>query len=203
SSPVFDEETKSALVDSPAWGSLAASLRRASDAGINVEAAFHAVATAREVGSAQDVAAVLAHRVDAYTTMAAPRRVHRAMVAGLFPAARGITDPDLQRALAEREELITARAHEIVRRGHEQEHAWAVPGSPLSVTVAAYRDRWGVDETDTRPLGGPVGTDYEQRAQHAHATRALRALISQDSTPSSRTDPDATRHVNAEHGPQL
>lgn len=203
SSPAFDEQTRRAVVDSPGWGSLAASLRRASDAGINIDTAFPAIATAREVGSAQDVAAVLAHRVDAYTTMAAPRRVHRTMVAGLFPAARGITDPDLQRALAEREELITARAHEIVHRGQEQGHAWAVPGSPLSVTVAAYRDRWGVDEADTRPLGGPVGTDYEQRTQHARATRALRGLVSQDSTPSSRTDPDATHRARADHCPRL
>src|SRR5699024_10235259 len=83
-------------------------------------------------------------------------------------------NPEWDAALSERTRLIEDRALEVLARARETGHAWAQGEGREAVTVAAYRDRWAIDPADPRPLGGPPGRDYTQRADHARAARALR-----------------------------
>ncbi|QGH70576.1 ATP-dependent RecD-like DNA helicase [Pseudactinotalea sp. HY158] len=171
---------REAVLASPAWEALSASLRRAARAGTDLERVLPALITGRELDSADDVAAVLHHRLEAFQASAPARRDPAHLVAGLFPAAALTGEGELDEALAERERLIEARARHIAARARAAGHAWAQHDDAAAVTamvtVAAYRDRWAIDPGDPRPLGGPPGADYTQRADHARAARALRRI---------------------------
>jgi len=199
---VLPRERKQAVLDSPAWPTLAASLRRSVDAGVSIDRVFDQIVKMRELDSAEDSAAVLAQRVDAYTSVSAPKRQRPKMLCGLLPVASGVSDPDLVRALEEREELITARAWQVLQQARADGHPWAVPESSHALTVAAYRDRWAVNPADSRPLGGPVGADFEQRTQYARAQAALNHLRNR----SDGAPPPAPAHhhsVEIDRGPAI
>lgn len=201
-SAALDADTRESVLTSPAWKSLASALRRGTDSGTRLEDTFDTIAGMRTLQGVEDPAAVLAHRVDAYVAASGPRRVRPQLIAGLLPTAQGVSDPDLSRALQEREELIVARAHGLVERAREQGLSWAIPGSAHSLTVAAYRDRWGVGADDTRPLGGEVGRDFDQRTQHARAAAALASVAAVTPTPVESFRPDTTPVVPG-RGPRM
>jgi hypothetical protein len=106
------------------------------------------------------------------------------MVAGLVPRAVGITDPDVARAVQEREAALAGRARYLAETAVRGGEAWARAFGPpprdgvvaaawwdrLGV-VAAYRDRWQV--TAPRILGGDLHISSLQ--QTAHRDRALRS----------------------------
>src|SRR5699024_2517909 len=163
---------------------------------------FDQIVAMREVDTAEDIGAVLAHRVDVYTSVSAPRRRRQAMLCGLLPVASGVSDPDLVRALEERAELITARARKVLHRASTEGHEWAVPGSAQALTIAAYRDRWAVNPADSRPLGPAVGTDFEQRTQPARAQAALKQLAADPhGSPQQTAAQDAG--IRLDRGPQM
>jgi trwC relaxase len=89
----------------------------------------------------------------------------RRLIAGLIPAAPPSADPDIARALAEREKLITARASAVLHQALTENQPWTKDLGPVPAdarvrvrwleaarTVAAYRDRYGIID----PPSGPV-----------------------------------------------
>ncbi|MHB1511419.1 MAG: ATP-dependent DNA helicase [Acidimicrobiales bacterium] len=98
---------------SDAYGPLIAALRRAEAYGLDLESGLRDLVAERGLVGVDDVAAVLHHRVEMWIGAAGAKRPDGAdMVAGLVPRAVGVTDPDLARALVEREEAMTRRSRE-------------------------------------------------------------------------------------------
>jgi len=175
-----------AAVESNAFGPLAAELRRAEAEYLDVERLLSTVVHARGFDDAQDVAAVLCARVAAATAHgvggrhATSRKAPR-LIAGLIPEALGEIDPDSRRALEERRALIEARADAILDQALRAKASWTralgvPPHGAVEVwrrhalTVAAYRDRYGL--TGTHALGPEPQSDV----QRTDAVRARRAL---------------------------
>ena len=148
------------------YGPLLAALRDAEARGLDIEVAFPRLVAARPLIDVGDPAAVLHGRVERWVTAAASRRQPVGnLIAGLIPRAVGVTDPDMTRALHERDEAMQRRATELAAQAVEHNHVWvrrlgfppADPGTREAwmqaiSTVAAYRDRWGIGN-DHLPLG--------------------------------------------------
>ena len=140
--------------------------------------------------SADDVAAVLHHRVDRWIQASGQeRRVAADRIVGLFPRLSWVRDPDMARALDERRTLIERRAREAATLAVENRQPWAAQlGSPPPDpfrrelwlrrldTVAAYRERWGI--TDRTVLGTREPTSLEQEAQRRLAQSAVEHALS-------------------------
>ncbi|MGH8981624.1 MAG: MobF family relaxase, partial [Acidimicrobiales bacterium] len=109
--------------------------------------------------------------------------------AGLIPRARGVKDPELALALAERDLAMQDRARALAERAMADGRPWVAEfGNPPSEparrerwlrevsTVAAYRDRWHL--TSGRPLGAETDVgSIEQQTQRQRAQAAIgRAL---------------------------
>ena len=125
------------------------------------------------------------------------------LVAGLLPRAAGVADPDMQRALAERDRAMRQRAREVAEEAVKSNQPWALqlgppPTEPVArahwaeavTTVAAYRDRWGVTTGD-RPLGLSSGAITIEQARQlrlgkAAVERALRLSRSAGRPPTVR-----------------
>jgi hypothetical protein len=148
------------------WAGLLGALRDAEDRGLDVEAALPELARL-PMGADQDPAALLRARVQRWEKVAGGQwRPRQDLVAGLVPRARGIDDPDLAKAVREREDAIAQRALGLAEHAVRNGTAWAQPFGPpptapavakawwdrLAV-VAAYRDRWRV--TGPGILGDP------------------------------------------------
>ncbi|MBO1804497.1 relaxase domain-containing protein [Leucobacter ruminantium] len=172
------------IVEGDSFGPLAAELRRADAYGYRPETMVPLLIAERPLHDAEDLGAVIRARVQGATASrtGSTRSVDRSLIVGLIPRAEGITDPDMQRGLTEREEFIESRAHALVDAALAQQADWIrALGEPpperqrgtwvrCAVTVAAYRDRrgWG----GQHPLGPrPRGT-YD-RIGYARAARAL------------------------------
>jgi len=188
----LDEHAVQAVRRSPALGPLLASLREAEARGLNVSAILPRLVRARAFDDATDPAAVLHRRVERWAAAAASKRRGAAdLVAGLLPRAAGVVDPDMQRALAERDRAMCHRAREIAEEAVRSNRPWALhlgppPIEPVArahwaeavTTVAAYRNRWDVTTTD-QPLGLQSGVNTieqarQRRLAQAAVERALR-----------------------------
>lgn len=155
-----------AVRSSEAHGPLVAALRDAEASGLDIEAVFPKLVAARPLTDAADPAAVLHERVDRWAAAAGSRRQAATnLIAGLIPRAAGVSDPDMARALDERDRAMQDRAREMALQAIEHDHVWVrrlgpQPHDPAAreawleavSTVAAYRDRWGIG-ADPRPLG--------------------------------------------------
>ena len=92
---------------SDAYGPLVAALRRAEACGLDPESGLRQLVAERPFVGVDDVAAVLHHRVEAWAATAGSRSPDGVdMVGGLIPRAVGVADPDLARALVEREQAM-------------------------------------------------------------------------------------------------
>ena len=152
--------------DSEAHGPLLAAFRDAEARGLDVATTFPKLVAARPLTDAGDPAAVLHSRVDRWvSTAASKRQAATNLIAGLIPRADGVTDPDMARALHERDQAMEHRARHLATQALERGQVWVLRlGSPPPdptlreawarevSTVAAYRDRWGIGN-DHRPLG--------------------------------------------------
>jgi hypothetical protein len=175
---------------SEARGPLMSALRQAEARGLDIEAAFPQLVAGRSLADASDVAAVLHGRVDRWTRAAAGRRRGTDnLIAGLIPRAQGVTDPEMARALAERDQAMERRAHTLAEQALGARESWVKslgrpPRDPVRwaqwvcevSTIAAYRDRWSI--TGERPLGqAPRSERIEQMGQcrlaQEAATRAI------------------------------
>ena len=139
----------------------------------------------KSLADAVDVAAVLHGRVDRWSQAAGGRRRHTGqLIAGLIPRAQGVTDPEMARALTERDQAMELRALSLAKEAIARRETWVRPlgDAPSGVvkqerwlravsTIAAYRDRWKVE--GQRPLGAVP--DRENKEQSAQRRRALAA----------------------------
>ena len=174
-----------AVRSSEAHGPLLAAFREADARGLDVEAAFPQLVAGRSLADAIDVAAVLHGRVHRWTQAASGRRRGADhLIAGLIPRVRGVTDPDMARALTEREQAMERRARTLAIQAIEAGHAWVqrlgpAPDDPSDrarwlrevSTIAAYRDRWHITGPGT--LGGR--NDVKSTEQMSQLQRALAA----------------------------
>lgn len=171
---------------SEAHGPLLASFRQAEAVGLDIEATFPLIVGVRSLADAEDPAAVLHGRVERCSQVERGGRQRSAdFVVGLVPRAQGVTDPEMYRALAERDEAMEHRARLLVQNAIEAQHSWVtslghVPRDPgvrqkwirAASTVAAYRERWQI--TDHRVLGAMSEVaNVEQREQRCRAQSAV------------------------------
>jgi hypothetical protein len=170
---------------SAARGPHFAALRDAEARGLDVEAALPQLVAGKTLADAVDVAAVLHGRVDRWSQAVGGRRRHTGqLIAGLIPRAQGVTDPDIARALTERDQAMELRALSLAEEAIAARDSWvrplgALPSRPVQrerwlrevSTVAAYRDRWHI--AGQRPLG--AAPDRENHEQTAQRKRALAA----------------------------
>lgn len=184
-SPV-DAET---AIESEAFGPLAAELRRAEANHHDVDALLPRLVRARAFDDADDVAAVLRHRVATATARAAGSGRARSapkLIAGLVPEATGSMSDEMAVALSERRALMEERADAVLDRDVADGVRWVgelgtAPTEPRNAAlwrrsarvVAAYRDRYQI-ATDT-VLGAPPETTT-QKIDRARAEAALRAI---------------------------
>ncbi|MBX3087947.1 MAG: conjugal transfer protein, partial [Cryobacterium sp.] len=177
------------VIDSDAFGPLTAELRRAEANNHNVEALLPRLVRARGLGDADDIAAVLRHRVAAASARAAGSSRGRSvpkLIAGLIPEAIGGMSDEMRQALAERRELIEARADAVLDAAIAESAPWvaalgAEPADPQRATawrraasvVAAYRDRYQV--TSAAVLGSSPNSTA-QKIDHARAEAVLRVI---------------------------
>jgi hypothetical protein len=124
----------------------------------------------------------VAARVDRWAEAAgSKRRSTDDYVVGLIPRARGITDPDMARALTERDRAMQARSRAVANEALESGQPWAkalgaIPENPERrarwvheiLTVAAYRDRWHIHGLRS------IGTSSRAMAQFQAARRGCR-----------------------------
>lgn len=185
----LSEGDAAAAVESDAFGPLAAELRRAEANHHDVDALLPRLVRARGFDDADDVAAVLRHRVAAATARAAgagrARNTPR-LIAGLVPEATGSMSDDMVVALTERRALIEERADAVLDRDVAGGARWvgslgAVPTDPRHAAawrrsariVAAFRDRYQI--TSDAALGAPPDMTG-QKIDRARAETALRAI---------------------------
>jgi len=123
------------LRESAAYGPLLAALREAEAFGLNVEQGLPRLINGRTLSSADDVAAVLHGRLDRWIRASSPqRRAAADRIVGLFPKLIGETDPDLARALDDRQTLIEQRARQVATTAIENRQPWAAQlGSPRRI----------------------------------------------------------------------
>jgi len=164
---------------SPAYGALSCTLREAEARGVDLEESLPMLVAARSLEDAGDLAAALHSRVRGLTD--ATRRQRRqagGFIAGIVPAARGVEDLDLARALDERRVAMEHRADTLVTRALQQKERWLAPLGQLpqqrsararwlhaARVLAAYRDRWSI--AGDMPLDALAPTSEEQARQLA------------------------------------
>ena len=176
------------VLASDAFGPLTAELRRAEANHHDVDVLLPKLVCARRLDDAEDVAAVLHHRVTMATARPAgsgrTRKTPR-LIAGLIPEATGAMDDNMRQALNERRNLIEARADAVLDRALDEETPWTTELGPRPAearklaawrrsarVVAAYRDRYQV--TADTALGAPAGS-VAQKIDAARARAALAA----------------------------
>jgi conjugative relaxase-like TrwC/TraI family protein len=172
---------------SEARGPLFAALREAEARGLEISVGLPRLVAARSLEGAADLAAVLHSRVDRWMRTAAPSSKSADLVVGLFPRASGVKDAGMASALEERAEAMERRAEALIEQAVERGGTWIEQlGTPpadnlararwirSASVVAAYRERWGIDDP-SRVLGPDVdGGSVEQGHQAKRAAVALK-----------------------------
>lgn len=181
-----DDEARN-VVQSDAFGVLVAELRHAEANRHDVPSLLPRVVAERSLHDADNIAAVLAHRVA--QAAREPLGVGEPdLVAGLIPNVAGPVRPDEREALDTRRDLIQVRARALAETAARSRAPWVQRTSeaPLGAAdrerwisdlavIAAYRDRYGITSRD--PLGSHGGSTA-QRRDAARARAALRRLRS-------------------------
>lgn len=171
------------VIQSAAFGPLTAVLRRIEADGRDLDNALTTAARRRDLCDAEDLAAVLHHRLRLASKRSSAGS--NCYIAGLVPSATGPMAVQYDIALKERAALIEARARRIVDEAIQAGRPWArrmgtMPADPRlrarwldsMVTIAAYRDRYHIDGDH------PVGLGIESVAQRSDFDRATEAMRS-------------------------
>ena len=175
------------IVAATGFDALVSTMRRAQDRGVgrgvDLATTLELLVNVRELGSAADVATVLDYRLTRW--LEASKSVgSENLIAGLFPETIGDYSPDVVSALDERRRAIETRCEVVIERAFEAGEAWirelgAVPEGKaalawrdVAVTVAAYRERWNIDDRRCALGHNPAAS----ATQRAHFTRARAAL---------------------------
>ena len=165
----FTEAELQSVRSSEALGQLTASLRRAEARRLDVDAALPKLVSGRAFDSAGGIAETVAARVDRWAEAAGSKRRSTAdYVVGLIPRARGITDPDMARALTERDRAMQARARAVANDALESGQPWAkalgvIPEEP------ERRARWVHEIFDGGGLSGPLA--HHRKRNHRPCSR--------------------------------
>jgi conjugative relaxase-like TrwC/TraI family protein len=189
-------------IDSDAFGSLTAELRRAEAYHFHIPSLLARVVAARGFDDAQDIAAVLHARIASEIARVAgagrARKTPR-LVVGLIPSVTGPMATDMRRALIERADLIEARASAVLDQALLTKAPWTralgtAPGGSAAAawrqhgcTLAAYRDRYGIVGTS------PLGQAPQSTVQGMDAIRARAALQSAQRLADEHFSYDAAR----------
>jgi hypothetical protein len=205
----FTEAELQSVRSSDAFGQLTASLRRAEARRLDIDTALPKLVSGRAFDGAGDVAATVTARVDRWTQAAGSRRRSTDdYVAGLIPRARGITDPDMARALAERDHAMQTRARVVAIQAIESGQPWAkalgtIPADPARrarwvrevSTVAAYRDRWHI--TGDESVGSAV--------DDVSSEQAMQRRLAEGAASRARAVSHGARHGQQrdDHNPQM
>jgi conjugative relaxase-like TrwC/TraI family protein len=184
-------------IHSEAFGALTAEFRRAEAHHLNVKSILKTSVAARGFNDAQDVAAVLHSRIAsaiAHEVGAGRPGREPAMVVGLIAPAVGPMEPDMRRALDQRNDMMEARARAVLDAALHAKAPWtralgSMPRGPAAAewrhcarTVAAYRDRYGV--ISARALGSPPRSIAQEldAARARAAVRSAQQLVEKDQT---------------------
>ncbi len=182
-------EQHAAVVESTAFGPLAAALRRAEAYHHDLDRLVPRVVGRHGLDDADDIAAVMRYRVDKLATTP-PRGCHLRprLIAGLIPEPLGEMSQEDRQAINERRDLIESRARALAENAVTNHAAWTrriksrlgdagdagdAAWLEAAITVAAYRDRYQI--TSDLPVGGGVKNEV-QRAERQRALSALRAM---------------------------
>lgn len=201
------------MLASDAFGPLTAELRRAEANHHDVDALLPRLVAARRLDDADDVAAVLHHRVATATARPAGSGRNRKaprQIAGLIPEATGTMTEELRWALDERRDLIEARADAVLDRALDGKEPWTDGLGPPPTdarklatwrrsarVLAAYRDRYQI--TADTALGAPV----ESVAQKIDAARTRAALDAARALTLPTQQADETRRAAPSTGRSL
>jgi hypothetical protein len=181
----LSDDDLAAVAASAARGPLFAGLREAEARGLDVDEVLPRLIAGRSLADAADIASVLHGRVDRWSQAAGGRRRQTGhLIAGLIPRVQGVSDPDMARALTERDHAMEQRARSLAVEAIVTGQNWVRPlGAPPSApakrerwlrevsTVAAYRDLWHIE--DQRPLGAAPGREnFDQTVQREKALAA-------------------------------
>lgn len=181
----LDETAIDELVSSEAYGVLSTELRRLDAEGHDVDVLLPQVIQAGSLDDVDDLGSLLRYRMQKVTSRFTPSTRRRQLIAGIVPKASGRMDLEMERALSEREKLITERAVALAHQAAGEGSSWAARALPSRAdaisgdflerltVVAAYRDRYGVTGSD--PLGAVPDADA-QRVDYERARAALVAL---------------------------
>jgi hypothetical protein len=198
------------LVEADSFGPLTAEFRRAEAHHHNLDTLLPRLIAARPLDDADDIGAVLRHRIQHATIIRSGSSRGRAtprLIAGLIPEASGPMDAEMRTALEERRQLIEHRAKTIAETAIQDREQWTTPaGQPPADPrkreqwvqqiriIAAYRDRYRI--TGSTPFG-PEPSDTNQQRDVERARIALRnaqRLISTSSSPAPYRQADRTQH---------
>ena len=180
-------------IGSDAFGALTAELRRAEANRHDLDALLPRLVAARGFGDADDIAAVLHHRIERATkrlTGSGRARKTPHLIAGLIPHAHGVTDAEMRVALDEREALIETRADVVLDTALTENASWTKAfGTPPSDehqaaawrraarVIAAYRDRYRI--TSQTPLGPEPATAAQRSTPPEHEPLSIGCSASQ------------------------
>lgn len=169
------------VLQSNSFGPLATALRRLEADGGDPDRILKAAVARRGLQDAEDVAAVLHHRL----RLAAKRQTtsRGRYVAALLPAAAGPLPDGYEAALAERAALIESRAQTLANEAIQSSARWLrhlVP-PPMEVArrnhwmavitaIAAYRERYQIESST------PLGAYVESVAQRSDADRVAKLM---------------------------
>lgn len=182
----LDSEQTEEVIASESFGPLTAELRRAEANHHDVGTLLPRLVASRPLGDAADIGAVLISRLSHAASQpksGKKRRVPK-LIVGLIPVAEGPMSDEMRAGLVEREALMEARAFALAEDAVSKSARWLrrlgqPPAHPKARdrwlhevrTVAAYRDRYGIDE---RTVLGPEPTTDTQRLDRARANAAIR-----------------------------
>ncbi|MGC1239914.1 MAG: MobF family relaxase [Acidimicrobiales bacterium] len=170
--------------NSDAYRTLLGQLREAEVRGFDVRGDLLSLVKVRPFEDAGDVAATLTRRVTRYVAaMGYPELNSSQLVAGLFPRATCISDPDVLVALNDRADAIDERAQELAVEFIDRSCAWVrkfgdVP--PVSAAYeqwikevavgAAYLEMWGNEDFS---IVSNLDMGPQQQVQHGRVLRAM------------------------------
>ncbi|MEV6267552.1 AAA family ATPase [Kribbella sp. NPDC051936] len=181
----LDPADQAALQASPAYGPLIAELRRAENAGLDATDVLHRAVGLSQLTTANDLAAVIHHRVRRLTARSLHKTGHHpAQILGLITPATHVSDPTLIAPLRELESQIIERANWLAnelltsppdwyrelrrtaRTASDQEH------EEVARKVAAYRERYQIHGHSI--LGdAPPANAVERRREHSQLMKTL------------------------------
>jgi conjugative relaxase-like TrwC/TraI family protein len=180
------------VISGDSFGPLTSALRSAEAHGHDVDHILPCLVARGELDDAEDIGAVLQHRLRLSTMTERGKdssaTMGQTLIAGLIPEAHGPMAAEMKAALDHRAELIESRAAELAEAAMIADPAWLrrfgpPPTNPESrrswltsvATVVAYRDRYQI--TSDLPLGPGARTEAERSDRRQALAAQRRATV--------------------------